>query len=209
MDHQASLGAPIDRARHTQSEAHHYEAFARLRFVHPADTACHSLLCACAQCSTDGLTRWTRVQGDYSKNTVAVLSEVIKFPLIAAAISSFGGGSKEVLPTFRAAFTSRPFKNMWIGLCYTFNNLLYFDALTALSAVAYQVLSQSKTLFTAGLMYFVVGKKLIFRQARQARLRLVHMSMHMYMHMYYHSPGLASPCAHTLCQRLEPAAYLP
>jgi len=59
---------------------------------------------------------------------------------------------------------SKPFQNVWISLCYTFNNLLYFDALSALSAVAYQVLSQSKTLFTAGLMYIIVGKRLIMRQ---------------------------------------------
>jgi UDP-sugar transporter A1/2/3 len=117
-----------------------------------------------AQCSTDGLTRWTRVQGDYSGNMVAVMSEVFKFPLIATAIASFGGGPSEVLPTFRAALTTKPFANAWIALCYTFNNLLYFGALSSLSAVAYQVLSQSKTLFTAGLMYFIVGKRLIFRQ---------------------------------------------
>ena len=116
------------------------------------------------KCSTDGLTRYTRVAGDYSGSTVAVMSEILKFPLIATAIASFGGGFKEVLPTFRAAVTSTPFSNMWIALCYTFNNLLYFDALGALSTVAYQVLSQSKTIFTAGLMYFIVGKRLIFRQ---------------------------------------------
>ena len=34
--------------------------------------------------------------------------------------------------------TKKPFQNVWIALCYTFNNLLYFDALSALSAVAYQ-----------------------------------------------------------------------
>ena len=116
------------------------------------------------KCSTDGLTRYTRLAGAYSGNTVAVMSEIVKFPLIATAIASFGGGVKEVVPTFKAALTSTPFSNCWIALCYTFNNLLYFDALGALSAVAYQVLSQSKTLFTAGLMYFIVGKRLIFRQ---------------------------------------------
>jgi len=116
------------------------------------------------KCTTDGLTRWTRVQGSYSGATVAVMSEVVKFPLIATAIASFGGGPGEILPVFKAALTSKPFSNAWIALCYTFNNLLYFDALSAISAVAYQVISQSKTLFTAGLMYFIVGKRLIFRQ---------------------------------------------
>ena len=116
------------------------------------------------KCATDGLTRYTRLAGAYSGSTVAVMSEIVKFPLIATAIASFGGGPGEVLPTFKAALTSTPFSNAWIALCYTFNNLLYFDALGALSAVAYQVLSQSKTLFTAGLMYIIVGKRLIFRQ---------------------------------------------
>lgn len=116
------------------------------------------------KCSTDGLTRYTRVRGAYSGATVAVMSEVLKFPLIATAIASFGGGYRSVLPLFKQAFTRKPFANAWIALCYTFNNLLYFDALSALSAVAYQVLSQSKTLFTAGLMYFIVGKRLLRRQ---------------------------------------------
>ena len=123
------------------------------------------LLCLIVhKCSTDGLTRYTRLAGDYSGSTVAVMSEIMKFPLIATAIASFGGGAKEIMPTFRAAVTSTPFSNCGIALCYTFNNLLYFDALGALSAVAYQVLSQSKTLFTAGIMYIIVGKRLIFRQ---------------------------------------------
>ena len=41
------------------------------------------------------------------------------------------------------ACVRRPFANSWIALCYTFNNLLYFDALSALSAVAYQVTTYS------------------------------------------------------------------
>jgi len=67
------------------------------------------------------------------------------------------------MPVFREA-VSKPFANVWISLAYTFNNLLYFDALSSISAVTYQVLSQSKTFFTAGLMRFLVGKKLTPRQ---------------------------------------------
>ena len=37
---------------------------------------------------------------------------------------------------------SKPFGNVWISLGYTFNNLLYFDALTSISAVTYQVSPQ-------------------------------------------------------------------
>lgn len=123
------------------------------------------LVCLVAhKCATDGLTRYTRVSGAYSGSTVAVMSEVVKFPLIATAIATFGGGPRLVLPAFTEALTRRPTANAWISLCYTFNNLLYFDALSALSATAYQVVSQSKTLFTAGLMYFLVGKRLLIRQ---------------------------------------------
>lgn len=116
------------------------------------------------KCAMDGLTRYTRVAGTYSGSTVATMAEIGKFPLIALAIALLGGGPQQLLPIFKQAFSSKIFSNAWISLCYTFNNLLYFDALSALSAVAYQVLSQSKTLFTAGLMYFIVGKRLIFRQ---------------------------------------------
>ena len=93
------------------------------------------------KCATDGITRWTRLQTSYSGATVAVMSEVAKFPLIAAAIASLGGGVQEILPVLKAAFVKKPAANAWIALCYTFNNLLYFDALSALSAVAYQVIA--------------------------------------------------------------------
>ena len=115
------------------------------------------------KCASDILTRYTRVQGAYSINTVAIMSEVMKLPLILGAISTIGGGPKEIVPVFREA-VSKPFGNVWISLGYTFNNLLYFDALTSISAVTYQVLSQSKTFFTAGLMRVLVGKKLAPRQ---------------------------------------------
>jgi len=115
------------------------------------------------KCASDLLTRYTRVQGAYSINTVAIMSEVMKLPLILGAISTIGGGAKEIAPVFREA-VSKPFANVWISLAYTFNNLLYFDALSSISAVTYQVLSQSKTFFTAGLMYVLVRKRLARRQ---------------------------------------------
>jgi UDP-sugar transporter A1/2/3 len=115
------------------------------------------------KCASDLLTRYTRVQGAYSITTVAIMSEVMKIPLILTAISTMGGGPGQIVPVFREAI-SKPFGNVWISLCYTFNNLLYFDALSSISAVAYQVLSQSKTLFTAGLMYVLVRKRLSPRQ---------------------------------------------
>ena len=65
------------------------------------------------------------------------MSEVMKIPLILTAISTMGGGPGQIVPVFREAI-SKPFGNVWISLCYTFNNLLYFDALSSISAVAYQ-----------------------------------------------------------------------
>lgn len=99
------------------------------------------------KCTTDGLTRWTRLQTSYSGATVAVLSEVFKFPLIIAAVSSLGGGPSQIIPVFRGAI-AKPLGNCWIALCYTFNNLLYYDALSTLSAVAYQARGFNADLFS-------------------------------------------------------------
>lgn len=116
------------------------------------------------KCTTDGLTRYTRLAGDYAGSTVAIMAEMFKFPLIACAIAAFGGGASQIKPVFREALTTRPFARSGISFCYTFDNLLYFGALSSLSVIAYQVLSLSKTIFTAGLMYLIVGKRLIPRQ---------------------------------------------
>ena len=71
------------------------------------------------------------------------MSEVMKLPLILGAISTIGGGTKEIMPVFREA-VSKPFANVWISLAYTFNNLLYFDALSSISAVTYQARAHSQ-----------------------------------------------------------------
>ena len=72
------------------------------------------------------------------------MSEVMKLPLILGAISTIGGGVKEIKPVFREA-VSKPFGNVWISLAYTFNNLLYFDALSSISAVTYQARAPQPT----------------------------------------------------------------
>ena len=72
------------------------------------------------------------------------MSEVMKLPLILGAISTIGGGTKEIMPVFREA-VSKPFANVWISLAYTFNNLLYFDALSSISAVTYQARAPQPT----------------------------------------------------------------
>ena len=94
------------------------------------------------------------------------MAEIFKFPLIISAIASIGGSLDQVIPTFRMALAA-PLGNAWIALCYTFNNLLYFPALSSLGS-GVPGASQSKTLFTAGMMYFVVGKKLTRKQVGTA-----------------------------------------
>ncbi|CAK8995574.1 unnamed protein product [Durusdinium trenchii] len=112
------------------------------------------------KCSADALTWYTRAKQHvpYSGSNVALLSEVFKFPVLMLAVSIFNS-PKQVLPTIRAAFTESPFTMWWLGLLYAVQNLLYFVCLQYTSAAAYQVLSQTKMIFTAAFMGQMLGKK--------------------------------------------------
>jgi UDP-sugar transporter A1/2/3 len=112
------------------------------------------------KCVTDVLTNLTRRQATYSVTSVALLSEVVKFPLLIVAVAMFGGGRKKIVPTLKATVTDRPFSLVGVSLCYSIQNVLYFLALSHLSAESYQVLSQSKLLFTATLMMGILGTRL-------------------------------------------------
>lgn len=112
------------------------------------------------KCVTDVLTNMTRRTSTYSATSVALLSEVVKFPLLIVAVAMFGGGWKRVKPTLKATATDKPFSLVWVSLCYSAQNILYFLALSHLSAESYQVLSQSKLLFTAGLMMGIMQTRL-------------------------------------------------
>ncbi|KAJ1626541.1 nucleotide-sugar transporter-domain-containing protein [Pavlovales sp. CCMP2436] len=74
----------------------------------------------------------------YSASSVALLSEVVKFPLLIVAVAIFGGGWKMVKPTLKATTTDRPFSLVGVSLCYSAQNILYFLALSHLSAESYQ-----------------------------------------------------------------------
>merc|ERR1719453_1604088 len=56
-------------------------------------------------------------------------------------------------PTFRLVFVDKPYITAFIALMYSVQNALYFPALSNLSAASYQILSQSKVIFTAVFMY--------------------------------------------------------
>lgn len=112
------------------------------------------------KCITDVLTNLTRRTATYSATSVALLSEIAKFPLLILAVVMFGGGLRRVVPTLKNTVKDRPFSLVWVSLCYSIQNILYFLALSHLSAESYQVLSQSKLLFTAGLMAGILGTRL-------------------------------------------------
>ncbi|KAJ8607186.1 hypothetical protein CTAYLR_007345 [Chrysophaeum taylorii] len=114
--------------------------------------------------AADTLTGWTRARTTYSGATVSMLSEIAKFPVLALAICAFGGGWRRVKPTIQAALTDRPMATGWIAGAYAAQNVLYFAALSYISAASYQVLSQSKLLFTAVLAVTVLREPLSLRQ---------------------------------------------
>lgn len=134
------------------------------------------LLLVCAlvlqKCLTDALTWYTRARGGtYSGTSVALICEAVKYPLLAAAIAFFES-PRVVLPTFAEAFSPAPWLIVWVGLAYAVQNLLYFVCLDYISPAAYQVLSQSKMIFTAGLMAILLRKR-FSRQQLLALLLLV------------------------------------
>jgi len=112
----------------------------------------------------DVVTDYTRRAGSYSGATVSMLSEVAKFPVLVAAICAFAGGAKELKPITKRAATDTPMKIAWIAGAYAAQNVLYFAALGRISAASYQVLSQSKMIFTAGLAVTMLGERLGLRQ---------------------------------------------
>eukprot|EP00466_Bigelowiella_natans_P018799 jgi/Bigna1/81187/fgenesh1_pg.78_\ len=137
----------------------------------------------------DQITDITRKQGQpYSEGAVSLLAEVMKLPLLVFSISAFGGGADRVVPSFKGAgkdiksvFSNRgSLKDpatalMWISLLYGIQNLLYFNALSNLSAVAYQALSQTKTVFTAIFMVTILGRRLSATQWSALGLLIVGM----------------------------------
>jgi UDP-galactose transporter len=88
---------------------------------------------------------------------VTLLSEVLKFPILAIAIAVFES-PRRIWPTVKKA-TENFWLLAWVALAYATQNLLYFVCLDHISPAGYQVLSQTKLIFTAGLMRVMLGKR--------------------------------------------------
>lgn len=124
------------------------------------------LLSVVQKCATDGLTWYTRTRGaaPYSGTNVAILSEVLKIPMLAITIAALKS-PQAVGPSFRGAVTGgTPWLLAWVGAAYAMQNILYFVCLEHISPVGYQVLSQTKVIFTAILLAVLLKKRFSWRQ---------------------------------------------
>ena len=118
------------------------------------------------------LTRWTRTNAacaPYSGASVALVQELVKFPIIfAAVLLSRDGGARARLGELRAVLRQTGSRaTLLLGvpaLCYAWQNVLFFTALSNLAAPTYQVLSQTKTLFTAAFVVALLDRQLRKRQ---------------------------------------------
>jgi drug/metabolite transporter (DMT)-like permease len=75
----------------------------------------------------------------------------------------YGGGAKRIGETLREVRTA-PLNLWWIALCYAINNIIYYPTMSHLSPASYQIISQTKLLFTAGLMASFFKKRFSLRQ---------------------------------------------
>jgi len=116
------------------------------------------------KCATDGLSSFTRTSGvPYSASVVSILGELVTVPVLLGTILAFEG--RTGLPkALRLAVSDSPFALALPGLAYSVQNILYFQALSHLSVANYQVLSQSKLLFTGLFMTIILKRKLSTRQ---------------------------------------------
>ena len=100
--------------------------------------------------------------------SVAVLAaELIKLPVCLCLITRDAGGPIRMLRSVYEQVFVRWRDTMLMGvpaLCYCLQNLLFFTALSRLSATSYQLWSQSKTLFTALFFVTYLGQSLSSKQ---------------------------------------------
>lgn len=114
--------------------------------------------------ATDALTWYTRARGAaYSGSSVALLSELLKYPVTACTVALLESPTR-VWPMLRGALTESPLAMAWVGAAYAAQNVLYFLCLRHISAVGYQLLSQTKIVFAAVLLRVFIQKRLSWRQ---------------------------------------------
>jgi len=118
--------------------------------------------------ATTLLVKYTRTPvpggGPLYLGSIAVLiSELIKFPTCLALIARDEGGLGEMVRKVRRGVFGRWRDTVRMGvptLCYGLQNVLFFVALSNLSATSYQLWSQLKTLFTALFFVKLLGQRL-------------------------------------------------
>lgn len=117
------------------------------------------------KCATDVLSRYTRMSDGVaiSATTISAVSELVKIPILTVAIGIFAGVGR-IGPIVKEAVTDKPFVLALPSLAWAIQNVLYFQALSHLSPASYQILSQTKMIFTALFMYTLLDKRLNPRQ---------------------------------------------
>ena len=101
----------------------------------------------------------------YLGGAAVLISELIKLPTCLLLICREEGGVKQMVTKVHdAVFSSRRIGDtirMGVpALCYGLQNLLFFVALSNLSATSYQLWSQTKVLFTALFFVKILGQQL-------------------------------------------------
>ena len=105
----------------------------------------------------------------YLGGAAVLISELIKLPTCLLLICREEGGVQQMITKVHdAVFSSRRIGDtMRMGvpaLCYGLQNLLFFVALSNLSATSYQLWSQTKVLFTALFFVKILGQRLRLKQ---------------------------------------------
>lgn len=116
-----------------------------------------------------GMSRTAKANGGplYLGSVAVLLSELVKLPVCLGLITRDEGGVANALKAiWRQVFVQwRDTLRMSVpALCYCLQNILFFVALSNLSATSYQLWSQSKTLFTALFFVTYLGRTLTKRQ---------------------------------------------
>jgi len=103
----------------------------------------------------------------YLGSVAVLLSELVKLPVCVALIARDKGGLRGMAAELWHKVVVQWSDTLRMGvpaLCYCLQNVLFFVALSSLSATSYQLWAQSKTLFTALFFVIMLGKSLSGQQ---------------------------------------------